>query len=345
MDRRGFLKTTSAVAASVAASATAAATAEPAATAIQPGITRVILATSWAPDAPGFSAQRLVQRIETVSDGRIAIEIAADANARDQADLTFGSVHDHTLYHPAFAFFAGLPGAQSIDAPRLSAWLAIGGGQMLWDELAAGFGIKPLLAGHTGPSTGLWSNRALEALSDLTGARIFAAGLAGDVLRTLGADAIEIAPQDLRTALGDGRIDAAEWLGPLAAVAPDLRPLAERLYTTAGLTRNGMALALTVRKDLWDRMNTAQQAIFETCAAAEYQAALVELHAHGLPDRHVTAQARQLPLAREIVLAVDRAASDAVKRLADVDPISQRIADSYNAFRELMTASQDTATA
>jgi TRAP-type mannitol/chloroaromatic compound transport system substrate-binding protein len=347
MDRRDFLKTTSAAAASVAAGATAGedavstasaqASAHSQAPAVQLGALRVVMASSWAADAPGFSAQRLAHRIATVSGGRIAVELLSAADSHAAVDLTFGSAHEHARHHPAFAFFAGLPGSQGLDAAGLSAWLAVGGGQMLWDELAAGFGFKPLLAGHTGPSAGLWSNRALEATSDLAGAKVFAAGLAGDVLRTLGAEVVDVPIDTLGAALAGGRVDAAEWLGPVAAVAPDLRPLADRIYTGAGVMLSGSATVMTVRRPLWDRMDPAQQAILETCAAAEYQATLAELLAHAPFDRHARHQARQLALAREIAGAIERASRDAVERLAATDAVSQRVAGSYQAFRNYMS--------
>lgn len=344
MDRRDFLKNTSAAAASVAAGTTAADAAvssaagpggpQSASAAANAGATRLVLAAEWSAGMPGFSAQRLAHRIETVSGGRIAVEISTAADAHDAADLTFVDGRRHARLHPAFAFFAGLPGNQGLDASRLPGWLAVGGGQMLWDELATGFGFKPLLVGHTGPSTGLWSNRALDSLPDLAGAKVFAAGLAAEVLGSLGAEPVSLLPGELKAGLADGRLDAAEWLGPLAAVAQDFRPLADRLYAAAGLTPAGSATVLTVRLAVWNRLDGAQRTLLETCAAAEYQATLAELHAYAALDQHAIAQARSLPLPRDIVLALDRASRDAVERLAAADAECRRIADSHRAFRD-----------
>lgn len=339
MDRRDFLKTTGAVAAGVAAGATAAATAEPAsqptAPAIHSGVTHLVLATSWTPDAPGFSAGRLAQRIEMVSGGRFRIEISSGAVGRNGADLIFAGAHEHTRHHPAFAFFAGLPRDLGLDAVDLPAWLTVGGGQMLWDELGADFGIKPLLAGHTGASAGLWSNRPLGAAADFASLKLFATGLAGDVARAIGADPVEVAPLELRAALAGSRIDAAEWLGPLAVVAPDLQPLAARIYEP-GLTPAGMALALTVRRDLWERMDVAEQAMLEVCATAEHHVTLAEARAHAVIASRLALSAQRLPLNSGLAAALDHAAGDVVERLAATDPMSRRIADSHRAFRGLL---------
>ena len=176
--------------------------------------------------------------------------------------------------HRAFAFFAGLPFAQGLDAPSQHVWLAAGGGEMLWDDLAAEFGFKPLLAGHTGASAGVWAGARLEQASDLEGATLHVTGLAADAVRALGATPVEMAP-GLKAALAEGRIRAAEWLGPLAAVSPDLQPLTQRLYEP-GFHRGGMMLSLDVRKPLWDGMSASDRAIFEACAAQEYHLSLAD---------------------------------------------------------------------
>lgn len=337
MDRRDFLKTGGAVAASVAAGArpaSAVETPQPASPAVHLGATRLVLATSQDADAAGFAARRLTQRIEAVSGGRFTFEMRPRSAGDSEVDLTFGSAHEHARRHPGFAFFAGLPRGEGLDPARQSAWLAVGGGQMLWDEAGAEFGFKPLLAGHTGPSAGLLSRRRLDAISDLAGARVFAVGLAVDVLRVLGAGPVELAPQELGAALAGGQVEAAEWLAPLAAL--DLRPPAERLYTP-GLTPAGMALALTVRRDLWESLGAAEQSLLEVCATAEYHAALAEARALAMVEARVATVSR-LSFHPRLAAALDRAAADVVEGAANTDPTSRRIADSHRAFRELMGA-------
>jgi TRAP-type mannitol/chloroaromatic compound transport system substrate-binding protein len=333
MDRRDFLKTTSAAA--VAAGAASAATeAQAAAPAILSGVRQLTLASSCR-DLPGSGADRLARRIETATDGRYSIELAS---ARGDADLTYGSAWRHAGLHRAFAFFAGLPFSQGLDAAALQTWLAAGGGAMLWDELAADFGFKPLVAGHTGPSAGVWAAARLEAPSDLAGANLHVDGLASDVLRGLGAVPATFAPKDLRAALADGRLQAAEWLGPLAAAAPDLQPLAQRLYQP-GFNRNGLLLSLGVAKRLWDGMSPADRAIFEACAAQEYHLSLTDAAAHGLIASQVATPSKwpvRLTWPSRLAEALDQAAAEVVERIAATDAASRRIHDSYRAFRRML---------
>jgi len=334
MDRRDFLKTTSAAAVTAgAASATAASEAQTA-PAVLSGVRQLTLASS-SRDLPGSGTDRLARRIETATDGRYRIELTS---AGADADLTYGGAWRHAGLNRAFAFFAGLPFSHGLDAAGLQTWLAVGGGAMLWDELAADFGFKPLVAGHTGPSAGVWAAARLEAPSNFAGGQLYVEGLAGDILRDLGATPAALAPEELRAALADGRLQAAEWLGPLAAAAPDLQPLAQRLYQP-GFNRNGLLLSLGIAKRLWDDMSAADRAIFEACAAQEYHLSLTDAAAHALIASQVEAPAKwpvRLPWPSRLAEALDRAAGEAVERIAATDPASRRIHDSYQAFRRML---------
>ncbi|KAB2912229.1 MAG: twin-arginine translocation signal domain-containing protein [Hyphomicrobiaceae bacterium] len=337
MDRRDFLKTTGAAAATVASGA-AVADAQPR-PAINSGIEHLMLVSAWEPDLPGFDAARLARRIETTTAGRYRVEIRAKgATARADADLSFASAHQFADLHPAFAYFAGLPAGLGFDSAALPMWLAVGGGQLLWDELAAAAGFKPLLAGHTGVLSGLWTNRRFDEVGDWAGARMAVGGLAREVVRALGATPVEVTASDLRAALAEGRIDAAEWLGPLAAASPVLLPLAQRRYTRA-LNDTGTALSLGVRRSLWERMGAADQAAFEACAAEAYQQSLAESAMHRFIENEI-APTTKWPAAQalpaSIAAAVRGATIAALERVAATDEASRRIHDSYQAFRAVL---------
>ena len=155
MDRREFLITTSgaAVAASSAA-ATVAGAGEHGleAPAVVSNARTFELAMPWRDDGrcAGDSARRLARRVEAMTDGRYRIEIVAEAPASLTSSLRHGAAHDYSAHHPAFAYFAGLPGTHGLAAQDFATWLTVGGGQMLWDDLAAEADVKPLLAGHSG---------------------------------------------------------------------------------------------------------------------------------------------------------------------------------------------------
>jgi TRAP-type mannitol/chloroaromatic compound transport system substrate-binding protein len=335
MDRRGFLKTTGAAAVAAGTATGARAEQAQAAPAILSGAKPLSIASTWGGDLPGGGAERLAWRIETATGGRYRIEMAAGAG---DADLTYGGTT--AALHPAFAVFSGLPFGQGLAAAAHNTWLTAGGGQMLWDELAGEFGFKPLLAGRTGPSGGVWASRRLEGAADLAGLAIHVGGLAAEVVLALGATPLAMPPLQLGAALADGRIQAAEWLGPLAAAAPDLQPLAERLYLP-GFTPEGLVLALNVRRSLWEAMDAADRAIFEACAAQEYQVSLADAHAHALMAAQIESPAKwpvrhALPV--QLGHALEAAADDVVARMAGTDEAARRIHDSYAAFRRMLAS-------
>ena len=338
MDRRNFLRTTGAAAVAAGTAAAPAQAAEDAAREYPARrATRRKAAhagSEWAPEPAGFGPERLARRIETATDGRYRIDIA---HGNADADLTYGSALRHAKLHPAFAFFAGLPFAQGLDASAQHTWLAVGGGEMLWDELAAEHGFKPLLAGHTGASAGVWASARLETTADLAGTTVHVVGLAADALRALGATPVEVAPHELRAALADGRIQAAEWLGPL----PPRRPICSRWHN--GSTSPGSIaaawLSLAVRRGLWEAIGAADRAVFEACAAQEYHLSLADARAHALIAGQVAAPAKwpvRLAWSDAVSEALDQALAEVVERIAASDPSARRIHDSYQAFRHLL---------
>jgi TRAP-type mannitol/chloroaromatic compound transport system substrate-binding protein len=343
MDRRDFLKTTGAAAAVVAGASGAAAQGtegdatggqSQSAPMVLAGIRRLTFSADYAFGA-GLGPERLARRIEVATDGRFRIETAP---GHLHADLTYGIASRHAAQHRGFAYFGGLPFSQGLNVSDQYTWLAVGGAEMLWNELAAELGFKPLLAGHTGVSAGIWAGARLEQVSDLKGAMLHATGLAADAVRALGATPVEITPRELKAALAAGRIRAAEWLGPLAAVSPDLQPVAQRLYEP-GFHRGGTILSLDVRKPLWDGMSASDRAIFEACAAQEYHVSLADAHAHSLITSQVQAPARwpvKIALSEGLADALDLALSDIVEGIAAADPQGRRIHDSYQAFRGLL---------
>jgi TRAP-type mannitol/chloroaromatic compound transport system substrate-binding protein len=281
----------------------------------------------------GFAADRLAQRLAMATGGRFRIERGAPGNP---CDLGFGDAQRLSTLHPGFAFFAGLPAGVGLPSAEFDAWLLIGGGQLLWDELARPFGLKPLVVGHGGEPVGLWSNVRLEQATDLAGLPVAADGLAARVLERLGARPIAVSPPRLRAALAQGEVAAAHWAGPLPTPAFDLGPLAQCLYQP-GLYANAALTTLTVERGLWEQLAPADQAVFEACAAQECRLQLAEAKLYA----GVAAAARtrskwplRRPLPAALTEALAAAGSAVMAELAEHDVACRRIADSYAAYRD-----------
>ena len=113
--------------------------------------------------------------------------------------------------HKAFPFFATVP--LGMTAHELEAWMYFGGGQELWDELSARFGLKGLLAGNTGVQMGGWFQEPIKSLEQIKTLKMRIPGLGGDVLKRLGAEIINLPGGEILAAIKSGRLNAAEWIG------------------------------------------------------------------------------------------------------------------------------------
>ncbi len=340
MDRRTFLKTTTAAGSGLALTTPTLARANDeqiAAPALSPGEIELTFASTWTADVPvlGDAAHRMITRLGQVLDGKCRVVAVGPS---DEADLRFGPIP--LEQQPAFAFFAGLPGSYGLEPAQLQAWLVAGGGQLLWDDLAAHYGFKPLLAGHTGPKPGLWANRPLRSANDLAGASMAITGLGAAVAHRLGAVPSHLPPAELERALASGRISAVEWGNPLAGLMLGLPEAATHFYTD-GIQRSGTAMALGVSLATWERFDTATQIAVENLAARELTASLSESLAHArLAEQAIAANANlaMTSLPQPLVAAIDQTTVALVEEIGASSPDAARVRDSYMAFRSLLMA-------
>ena len=347
MDRRNFLRSTGGAAAAAAATLVSVAKAGAegssavAAPALATGTKELRIAISWPDNGKGCadSARRLAQRIETATERRYRFTFVATtkqgiaAVKAGEADAYHASEHDNLESHRAFAYFAGLPGHNGLRASHYEAWLLAGGGQALWDDLAGDFGIKALLAGHTLRSTGLWSAVPMTTLAELAGRKIWAMGLARDVVRGIGAEPSTITAAELSTALQSGRVFAAEGGGAIASYGLGIF---ERHPHAVGAAINlsGTALSLGFTRTVWDAMSAGDQAVISAVCSAELHTVIAEERAHrqlllgplldGKPEP---------PRPFELTNAISRVSDGVVAHLAAHDARTQRINASFMAFR------------
>jgi TRAP-type mannitol/chloroaromatic compound transport system substrate-binding protein len=349
MDRREFLRTTGAAAAAATTATAAAASATPqrmpaeaevAAPAVVKGAHELRLAMPWPDGVAGLpdQARRLAQRITSLSDGRYRIGLVPGAGSglgavrAGKADLYFGSEHDHLEAHRSLAYFAGLPGDRGVAPRHLAAWMLVGGGQALWDDLAGDFGVKAMLAGHSGDEACFLATRPIEEMSELAGQRVSVMGLARDVVRGFGLEPAAVDAASLAQVMARGDILAAEWGGAIASHSLGLMAVAP--YSAgASINRHGSALSLGMRRSLWDSLSASDQTMFATAAEAGLQLALAEEEAHRRLLYPEPPASKTWPLARELKRAIRRVADAVVAQVAASDGHAQRINAGYVAFR------------
>jgi TRAP-type mannitol/chloroaromatic compound transport system substrate-binding protein len=345
MDRRGFLKSTSVAAALVAAQGAAApAVANPAAPAVKTGPRRLRLTMDWAPGVagPADMAHRLALRIREASGDRLQLALQPASELEQPSSFAVGDAECHhgcepgrTSQNAALAYFTGLPSTSGLTAADLETWISYGGGQELWDELAAGLGYKPLLAGHLGAAPLLWTRHPLSNVDSFRDLRIASSGPTADVARALGASPVAVPAQRLPSVLHSGLADAVEFGAALNAMGSGLAQTARFGYAP-GISASGMAVALRIRLDVWDSLGSADRAILSTCASEAFQISLSEtrlsnaLLLQTLQTRHGL---KLTSLPDDVAAALPHISEAVVAGLATNDEISQRINASYMGFR------------
>ena len=156
------------------------------------------------------------------------------------------------------------------------AWVDAGGGQALWDELYAPFGVKPFMGGNTGVCMGGWFRRELNSADDVKGLKIRSLGLGGEVYRRLGATPQTTSPGEILTSLQSGLIDGAEFVGPGTDIALGLYRVANFYYAPGFNKPNGTGECIVSLK-AWEGLDSEMKAIVQHACANEAAYALSEM--------------------------------------------------------------------
>ena len=215
-----------------------------------------------------------------------------------------------------------------------------GGGQALWDELYAPFGVKPFMAGNTGVGMGGWFRRELKSRDDLHGLKIRSLGLGGEVYRRLGAIPQTTSSGEILVALQSGVIDGAEFVGPGSDIALGLYRFAPFYYGPGFNKPNGTGECI-VGLNPWQSLDAELQAIVTHACAAEAAFALAEMERLNIEalatlTARDNAQLRAFP--PDLIAAARTQTRDVLAELAGKSPSAQKIHDSYMAFRDKVSA-------
>jgi len=342
MKRREFITK-----ASVAGAAGAVAASTFAAPAISQGRKKMVVVSTWPRDFPGLGtgAQRLADRIGKMTDGRIAVEYFA-AKERVGAFDSFDEVasgnaqayHAADYYwkgkHPGWAYFTAVP--FGLTYTEMNAWIRFGGGQELWDELAAGFGLKCIMAGNTGCQMGGWFNKEINSPDDLKGLKMRIPGLGGDVMAKLGASPVSLPGGQIYENLVSGAIAATEWVGPWNDSFMKFYEAA-KYYYYPGFHEPGSMLAFGINKKWWDGLTDTDRLIIEAAAAAENDIMMAEYNAKSGKALASLVRDQGVKLRKfndETYDAFGEAAEEVFASVRGHSPLAKKIDDSFRAARQ-----------
>ena len=279
MERRKFLK---------GAAVAGAATAVTSAPAIASSKKELVIVSTWPRDFPGLgiSAQRLADRINQLSEGRIATQYFAagervgafdvfDEVASGNSQAYIAADYYWVGKHPAFAYFTSVPfGMTTVE---WNAWIKFGGGQALWDKISGEFGLKALACGATGTQAGGWFNKEIESPDDLKGLKMRIPGLGGSVMSKLGVSTVSLPGGQIYENLVSGAIEATEWVGPYNDYFMKFYEAA-KYYYTGGMHEPGGGLAFGMNQGWYNDLTDWEKSVIEAACneehAAQYEEAM-----------------------------------------------------------------------
>ncbi len=304
------------------------------------------MVTTWPKNFPGLGtgANTLAKYIEAMSGGRLQVKVYGagelvpasgvfDAVSGGTAEMGHGVSYYWKGKHEATQFFAAVP--FGLNANEINGWLRYGGGQELWDELYAQFGLKAFPVGNTGVQMGGWFNKEINEVGDFSGLVMRMPGLGGEVLRRLNATVKSLPGGEIFQALKTGAIDATEWVGPYNDLAFGLHQAA-KYYYWPGWHEPGTALEGMVNAKALAALPSDLQAIVEYACQAANEDMLNEFTARNNGALQILVKQHGVQLRRfsdELLTEVGKTAADVVAEIAAKDPFSNKVYTSFDNFR------------
>ncbi|MCB1321979.1 MAG: TRAP transporter substrate-binding protein, partial [Leptospiraceae bacterium] len=249
------------------------------------------------------------------------------------AEIGHGAAYYWKGKTEAAQFFAAVP--FGLNAQEMNGWIHYGGGQELWDELYADFGLKPFATGNTGVQMGGWFNKEINTLSDFQGLIMRMPGLGGEVLRQVGAAAPNIPGGEIFQSLQSGAIDATEWVGPFNDLAFGFYKAA-RYYYWPGWHEPGTALELIVNRRAFEALPDDLKQVIQSACKAAYTDMLGEFTARNNLALETLVLKHKVQLRKfsdEILRKLGTISQDVVADIARRDPAAGKIYESYLKFR------------
>ncbi|MCI4646285.1 MAG: ABC transporter substrate-binding protein [Hyphomonadaceae bacterium] len=303
---------------------------------------RLNMVTTWPKSLPGLgmAAERVAEQITALTDGLVEVRVFAagelvpafeafDAVADGTADLYHGAEYYWKAKSEGFPFFTAVP--MGMTAQEIMGWIDFGGGQELWDELSAQFGVKSFQAANTGHQMGGWFKTEINSLDDMNGLKMRIPGQGGDVLRALGGSAVALSGGEIYQALQTGQIDATEWIGPWNDFYLGFHREAP-FYYGPGFHEPGASLAVGVNLGVWESLTASEQAAIRTACASVNHLSLGEFtyqnarHLDILVSEHGT-QLRSFP--DDVVTRMGEAAFDVRSSAGNSGALETRIYESF----------------
>jgi len=236
--------------------------------------------------ALGDTLPFVAERIEAISGGSIAIEIAEpgtvvrgteifDAVSSGSVDVGYSWMGYEIGQLPSSALFGATP--FGLEPADYIAWYYFGyddgegnrveSGQELVAEIFEPYNVYPIFCGTIPPEAAGWFTFPIENLEQIQGLRFRAAGLGGRIMESMGASVTVLPGSELYQALETGVLDATEFSLPTVDRQLGFYQIAQ-YYHLPGWHQPSTSQYLYWNLDAWNELDEVQQEMFETACMA-----------------------------------------------------------------------------
>ena len=292
----------------------------------------------------GPDAKYATETIEKISGGTIATKFfepgalvppgqAFDAVASGSLDAAWATPGYWTGKDIAFAVYSTVPFGP--DMGEYTAWMKMGGGEKMMQELYAKYGIHSLICHLIAPEASGWFRNEIKTLDDLKGLKMRFFGLGANVMQKLGVATQLLQAGEIFQALQLGTIDATEFSMPAMDLSLGFYQVA-KYYYFPGWHQQATFGDLIINKDKWASFSKTQQAQIEAaCDATTLRGIALSEYAQADAMQELKAKGVQfMTWNNEFLAAFKKAWEEVAKEQADKSPEFKKAWDSLSAFRD-----------
>ena len=308
------------------------------------------MVTTWPKNFPGLGtgAQRIADNITSMSDGRLTVKLFAagelvpafecfDAVRENKAQMFHASPYYWINKNKSMPFFGGVPGG--VTAQEHNAWINYAGGQKLWDEMYAQFGLKPFMGGNSGTQMGGWFLKEIKGIEDFKGLKMRIPGLAAEVLNRMGGTAVALPGGEIMPALQSGAIDATEWVGPWNDLAFGFHKIT-KFYYGPGFHEPSSALECSTNLEAFNELDNDLKSIIKNACEAENTRMISEFTAANIDAQEKLVKEhgviiRNFP--KDVFNLMMSLSKEVVSETAAEGKLNKKIYESWSVFKEKAT--------
>lgn len=237
---------------------------------------------------------------------------------------------------PNTMFFSAVP--FGMITPELYSWFYEGGGVELMNKVYSKHGLMSFPGGNSGNQMIGWFNKEIRTLEDLQGLKMRLPGLAGEVMKRLGVDIVNVPTSELKNALANGTLEAVEYVGPALDLNLGFQDVSKFYYT--GWHSPSSEMQFLINPEAFNKLpKDLQYVLKQSMRLAAYDTFVKVVYQNGikmqeLRTRYPNIVLRSFP--SEVMRALSRATDDILQDLAKTsgDPLTQEIIDSMDQHKQ-----------